>query len=126
MLFNSLAFILGFLPLCLAVVWLAARFAGGHAARYSLVALSLIFYCWWNPTHVFILIGSILANHLLAGGIFRLRMAKRAEAARLVLIGGITANLAVLCYFKYINFFAENVGFFTGTNFHLGQIVLPL
>lgn len=126
MLFNSLAFILVFLPFCLAVVWFAARFAGSSAARYSLIALSLLFYCWWNPLHVVILLGSILLNHLVAGGIYHLRMRERGDAARLLLIAGIVANLTVLGYFKYINFIAENVGVLIGENFQLHQIVLPL
>ncbi len=126
MLFNSLGFILVFLPLCLAGVWLASRFAGPRVTLYSLIVFSLLFYCWWNPPQVFILLGSILLNHLISGGIYRLRMAKKQDSARLLLIIGIVGNLAVLGYFKYINFIAENVSFFTGTQLALHQIVLPL
>jgi alginate O-acetyltransferase complex protein AlgI len=62
MLFNSLPFILGFLPLTLAGYWLLAN----HPAPrlWWLLAASLLFYGYWDWRFVPLLIGSILVNWL--------------------------------------------------------------
>src|SRR5260221_14506698 len=62
MLFNSLPFILGFLPLTLAGYWLLA----GHAAArlWFLLAASLLFYGYWDWRFEPLLVGSILGNWL--------------------------------------------------------------
>ena len=98
MLFNSYIFILGFLPLTLAGFWLAARF-GRTVACCWLVAASVLFYGWWRPGDVPMLVASVAANYLLSWLI-------AATAGRRVqhwlLAGGIAANLALLVWFKYL------------------------
>jgi D-alanyl-lipoteichoic acid acyltransferase DltB (MBOAT superfamily) len=103
-LFNSRIFVFAFLPLALAGFWLSARLAGTRAARLSLVAASLFFYAWWRPAFLPLLIGSILANHLIGRRLHGLR-------AKTWLIAGLFLNLALLAYFKYRGFFAALAGF---------------
>lgn len=63
MLFNSLEFILIFLPLTLLLWRLALGWGGGlRPALGLLVAGSLIFYGWWNPAYLPGLVASILLN----------------------------------------------------------------
>ena len=114
MLFNTPVFILGFLPVALAGFFLAGRI-GPRWALGWLVAASLFFYGWWNPKFVLLLAGSILANYAIAQ-----RM--RQHAARAWLIGGISANLLMLGWFKYANFFIRGI---LGVQSEL-QIFLPL
>ena len=64
MLFNSHVFLFVFLPVTLAgFVALRGRHARLTVAWLALA--SLVFYGWWNPDHVPLLVGSILANWLL-------------------------------------------------------------
>ncbi|MEJ0017564.1 MAG: hypothetical protein WDN25_13555 [Acetobacteraceae bacterium] len=98
MLFNSPVFVLGFLPVAVAGFFLAGRIGGGTWALRWLVVASLFFYGWWNPRFVGLLAGSILVNYGIAELI-------RLHRSRAWLIGGIAANLAVLGWFKYANFF---------------------
>lgn len=99
MLFNSYVFIFAFLPLSLLAYYLLGRI-NMRAASLSLVASSLIFYTWWNPPFVLILMGSIAFNYSISHWITRNEGFERRQTAILTL--GITANLAVLIYYKYL------------------------
>ena len=120
MLFSSLGFILGFLPITLAVFYLARRVWGTRAALAWLTAASLFFYGWWNPAYLLLLVGSIGFNY-----IFGLWLS-RPGSTRLLLALGIGANLGLLGYFKYAGFFVANFGTVAGNGPTLEGIVLPL
>src|SRR6266576_3240665 len=96
MLFNSFAFIFGFLPLALAGYWLLG---GREAARlWFLLGASVLFYGYWDWHFAPLLIVSIVANWLAAEVFFAYRY-------RSILIAAITANLLCLGAFKYLSFF---------------------
>jgi len=125
MLFNSYVFIFLFLPLTLAGYFLLARVKPLLAAAW-LTAASLFFYGWWNPLYVWLLVLSIVFNYacaaLLAGAV-----ADGARSrAKAVLVAAVTANLAVLAYFKYANFFLASINHIAGAGLSLGEIILPL
>jgi D-alanyl-lipoteichoic acid acyltransferase DltB (MBOAT superfamily) len=106
MLFSSPVFILAFLPATLAGFYTLGRIAGPRAARLWLIGASLVFYGWWNPLHVLLLAGSILANFALAR---RIRTAPPA-AARVWLALGIALDLGLLGWFKYAGLLARTAG----------------
>jgi alginate O-acetyltransferase complex protein AlgI len=125
MLFNSYAFILGFLPLTL-LLFHGLRAAG--LARSSigvLTLLSLAFYGWWNPIYLLLIVPLIVGNFALATAIVP-RAGRRPRAARPLLVLGIVLNLATLGYFKYANFFVDNLNAVAGLQLVLGQVVLPI
>ena len=99
MLFNSYIFIFAFLPLALLAYYLLGR-VNTRAASLSLVASSLIFYMWWNPPFVLILMGSIGFNYSISHLITRNEGFDRRQSAILTL--GVAANLAALIYYKYL------------------------
>lgn len=78
MLFNSYAFVFGFLPLVLLGFFVLARASAKLAAGW-LAAASLFFYGWWNPAYVALLAGSLLANYAFGLAIVR---ARRSDPAR--------------------------------------------
>ena len=123
MLFNSYLFIFAFIPLTLLLTGMARKFAGIRAASAVLVAASLFFYAYHSPLKLFSLIGgSILANYILTHFIINAKDRKRYWLT----VIGIVANLILLAYFKYTNFFIENVEMVTGANFHFAKIILPI
>jgi len=122
MLFNSYVFIFAFLPLTLAGFFLLGRWRPRIAAAW-LAAASLVFYGWWNPVYVLLLVLSTVFNY--ACGIAIARAASRTERKR-SLAFAVAVNLAVLAYFKYANFLLSSVNHATGWQLSLGQIVLPL
>src|SRR5262245_17602174 len=124
MLFNSYEFILVFLPIVAVVFFQIARASHLLAATW-LCAASLFFYGWWNPKFVALLVASIALNYA-AGYAIGLAGSVGNGFAKPLLIAAVTANLALLGYFKYANFFISTAGAITGEKFTLLDIVLPL
>jgi len=109
MLFHTPLFILGFLPVCVAGFFLLGRLGGHRWALGWLLGASLVFYGWWNPPFVLLLLGSIGANHALGHRIAALVNGSRGHAARLWFAGGLAANLVLLGWFKYADFLLRAV-----------------
>lgn len=119
MLFSSLTFLAGFLPLVIAGTLLLRRFAGTGAILLFLLAASLVFYSWTFPAYLLLLAGSVLANYLIAR-----QLALR--PGKVLLWLGIWLNLGLLGWFKYAVFFADTFASLTGYAADLPPIVLPL
>jgi alginate O-acetyltransferase complex protein AlgI len=117
MLFNSYPFLLGFLPGILALYAIVNRCP--RLRIPSLVAFSLLFYGWWNPSFVLLLAGSILGNWFAAKQF-------AATGHRAIITAAIVLNLAVLGLFKYADFFTGSLTALGG--FSIGRLdwVLPL
>jgi D-alanyl-lipoteichoic acid acyltransferase DltB (MBOAT superfamily) len=125
MLFNSYAFIFGFLPVTLlGFFWLARATRQGIALGW-LVLASLFFYGWWNPVYVALIVASIVFNYAVGAMLARDQPPARIGRKALLAVG-VGGDLAVLGYFKYANFFVENANLLAGADWHIGQIVLPL
>lgn len=102
MLFSSPIFLFVFLPLTLIAFYLARTYIGGKAALTAVVTSSLVFYGYWNPPYLALLIGSMLVNFA-----FVRRLSER--PTNLCLALAISLNLAVLGYFKYRFFMYDNL-----------------
>jgi D-alanyl-lipoteichoic acid acyltransferase DltB (MBOAT superfamily) len=122
-LFNSHAFIFLFLPLTLLVFFALGRFSAKLAAGW-LAAASLFFYGWWSPAYVALLLVSILFNFTAGSAI--VRAAADARYCKRLLTAAIIANLALLAYYKYANFFVANYNAVTGAGLGVAEVVLPL
>lgn len=123
MLFNSFEFIFFFLPVTLLFFfWIGQQFHH-QAAILWLVICSLFFYGWWNPAYLTLILFSMLFNY--AFGEMLARREKQ-QARKLLLIIGIAINLGLLGYFKYANFFIDQLNWALETNFNLEKILLPL
>jgi len=122
-LFNSPEFLLVFLPVTVAGYWLLRGFGVDRVALGWLAAMSLVFYGWWNPAYLWLLLGSIAANYGLGIAIGR---AATPTARRSVTALGIGLNLALIGYFKYANFFLDTLDRVLGTRWQIPAIVLPL
>ncbi len=124
MLFNSYEFILAFLPLTFALYFLINRGGYREGAKYFLVGASLLFYAWWNPAYLPLLLGSILFNYSI-GRRLASRMPGHA-ARRVLLLLGISGNLALLAYFKYADFLIANVNVLANVDIPALRLLLPL
>ena len=125
MLFNSYIFIFLFLPLCLGGFYLFSHWGKSVPARLWLTGFSLWFYGYFNPSYLLIMACSILFNYAVFRGM-QLVEKKCPGWRRPMMILGVAGNLAVLFYFKYYDFFVENVNAVFGTSFVLKGILLPL
>lgn len=102
MVFSSVIFLLFFLPL-----FLAAYYAVPRNFRNAIVLIfSVLFLAWGAPDFLPFMLGSCLANYYLVGFLGKTQQRNR----RRLLVGlSVALNLALLFYFKYTNFFLENV-----------------
>jgi D-alanyl-lipoteichoic acid acyltransferase DltB (MBOAT superfamily) len=119
MLFNSVPFLVYFLPVTVVGFYLlgAARL---HKLQIVWLTLSsLFFYGWWNVTSVPLLVGSVLVN-------FAIGRALSLKRRKWLLIAGVAANLALLGYYKYSDFFIGALNQSLGTRLPLPEVVLPL
>ena len=129
MLFNSYLFILIFLPLTLLsyyfiVPLLNLKNIPKHQCRlFVLLIASLIFYGYWNPKYLFLIGGSILFNFFLG---LKLHSLTQSVSKKFLLFLGVSFNLALLAYFKYANFFVENLEIFLNSTIQWEEIVLPI
>ncbi len=125
MLFNSYEFIFLFLPIILIGFFCIGRYGHKRLAILWLVGASLFYYSWWNPAYLWLIVASMIFNYAI--GFTLSKHLNRPEFNRkLVLASGIAFNISFLGYFKYTNFFLENINSFLGRSTHLETIILPL
>jgi alginate O-acetyltransferase complex protein AlgI len=123
-LFNSYIFIFAFLPITLIIYFFLAKKRWINAAVTWLAMASLFFYAYWNPIYLILLLISIGINFI-TGKILD-RAAPQSQQAKLILIGGITINIAILAYYKYTIFLIKTINQLFTLNLALPHIILPL
>lgn len=106
MVFSSSIFLFIFLPIFLLLYFLADP----KYKNYIALAGSVVFYIWGAPLFIFVIFGSIVCDFLFAKYIHRSTGRKR----KLLLIAAITLNVGILLYFKYANFFVDNINSMLG------------
>jgi alginate O-acetyltransferase complex protein AlgI len=122
MLFNSFAFIAVFLPIVLFGFFAISKYNHFYGALWIAVA-SLAFYGYWNPAYLPLLLASIAINFAAGRALCaELSFSRR----KIVLIAAIGIDLALLGYYKYTNFFVDNLNAVAGLHWQIDQIVLPL
>lgn len=122
MLFNSFEFIFAFFPICVFGYFLLARYFSLESALGFLVLASLFFYAYWKPIYLLLILFSIGFNYLVG----RSLAASGQGSGKKLLVFGVATNLSLLAYFKYANFFVENVRVLVGADWNMETIFLPL
>lgn len=121
MLFNSYYFVLIFLPITWCLYFGLNAFRKYRLAQVSLVAASLFFYGYYNWYYLAIICTSIVVNY----GVAKI-IAGYSKHRKVILILGLVFNIGLLLYFKYTNFFIDNINFIFHTDIFVEQIFLPL
>jgi D-alanyl-lipoteichoic acid acyltransferase DltB (MBOAT superfamily) len=120
MLFNSFEFILAFLPTTVVVYFILNAQTKYTAAKISLLFACLFFYGWWNPNYILLILSSMIVNYFLGtqmpGSAFKKEL----------MVTGIVFNLGLLVYYKYVNFFIDNLNRLPQIDITLMQVILPL
>lgn len=126
MLFNSYIFVFLFLPLTVCLYFLFHSLKCKKLAGLTLFGMSLWFYGYFNPSYVLVICGSILMNYCISILLLKKRLREKKQLSRLVMALGVALNLGILFYFKYFDFFLENMNALFSKDFTLRNIVLPL
>ncbi|WP_457746217.1 MBOAT family O-acyltransferase [Sulfurimonas sp.] len=125
MLFNSYEFIFIFLPISFFIYFFLLEKRLITGAKAFLVFTSLFFYSWWNISYLPLILISMLFNYTI-GNSLNENFVKVKIHKKSLLIFGILANLALLGYFKYTDFFLENFNLLFGDSVSLLNLALPL
>ena len=120
MLFSSISFLYGFLPLTLALYFLAPK----SWRNGVLLAASLLFYFFGEPIYVSLLLISSINDYCWSLLIEKHR--DQPKRTRLYLIASIVINLGLLGFFKYTDFFIGTVNDLLGTSIPLTGVPLPI
>ena len=126
MLFNSLAFLF-FLPIVFVIYWQISKI-GVRIQNLFLVVASYIFYGWWDWRFLGLIIFSSAVDYLIAKRISETENDKR---RKFLLAISLSCNLGILGFFKYFNFFSDNLDhLFSMLGFQLDtftlNVILPV
>ena len=124
MLFNSYEFIFIFLPITFFIYFFLLKKRLVIWAKSFLVFSSLFFYSWWNIIYLPLIMGSMLFNYFIGNSLAKKKKLKFSK--KIILIFGIFINIALLGYFKYTDFFIENINFLVNSHISKLNLVLPL
>jgi alginate O-acetyltransferase complex protein AlgI len=122
MLFNSYSFIFIFAPVTFAGFFLLTSMGREYAVAWLAIA-SLIFYAWWDPRYLGLLLPSIIINYYAGLALARLAGLR---ARSVVAAGAVICNLAALFYFKYSTFTMENMRDLLGIDTQIIKVALPV
>ena len=103
MVFSSTIFLFIFLP----IVLLSYLVFGTKFRNFVLLFSSLLFYAWGENIFVLLMLVSILLNYTF--GILIDRSQNKGKRGTVALIFALSANLGLLCFFKYANFIVANL-----------------
>jgi D-alanyl-lipoteichoic acid acyltransferase DltB (MBOAT superfamily) len=126
LLFNSYAFIFFFLPITFFIYFYLNRKRLTEAGKAFLVFASLFFYSWWNISYLPLILVSMLVNYAIGRELSRHLQNRRSYSPKRLLTAGVIFNLALLGYFKYMDFLIENVNRVAHTDIPLLHLALPL
>jgi len=122
-LFNSYIFVLFFLPVCMLGYFGLNRLGRYALAQAFLLGMSLWFYGYFNPSYLTIILASIFFNY---GMTLAMDRTKKGKLRKLELIFALTVNLGILFYYKYYDFFVDNLNQIFHSDLLLRNVVLPL
>ena len=121
MLFNSFSFLFLFLPVVLVGFFAIGRRSQIWGAAWLAFA-SLCFYGWWSTDYIVLLLTSIGCNYALGWKVGH----SSAPARKRWLLLGLAANLSLLAYFKYADFFIRSVNTATQAEWPVLNVILPI
>ena len=115
MVFSSITFLYYFLPITLIFYFLMPQ----KLKNLILLIMSLFFYFYGEPKYIIVLIFSCIYNYYFG------KLIEKSEHKKIYLIINLITNFGILFYFKYFNFFLENINNFIGTNYSI-YIIMPI
>lgn len=119
MVFSSITFLIYFLPVFILIYHLVP-----HKFKNAVILLaSIYFYSWGGPKFVFVILGTTFLDFLLVNA---MQNQKTSKGKMKFLILSLSLNLGLLFYFKYCNFFIDNINAVVGTEIAWLKLALPI
>ena len=119
MLFSSIPFLYYFLPAVLIFYFLAPR----KGKNTVLLLFSLMFYGWGEPRLVLMMLLAVALGYFFGLGLEKTR---GRGLGKLLLVLSVVSSLSFLVYYKYTDFFLENINSLFGLHLPLLGLALPI
>ncbi|MDY5213564.1 MAG: MBOAT family O-acyltransferase [Intestinibacter sp.] len=120
MVFSSIVFLFTFLPISLLIYYILPK----KFKNAILLLTSLVFYAWGEPVYIFLMIGTIIFDYIMALKIDKYK--KNRKKSKKYFIFTLLVNVGVLVFFKYIGFIIENINSIFSTNISFENLALPV
>ena len=121
--FNSVIFLFAFLPLAAGVYFAVP---GRRGRNGVLLAASAVFYAYGGLNSLLVLAVSIAVNYACGMAIDSLRSSGRLAGAKVALVAGVVANVALLASFKYLGFLASSANAVGGLHLPIPSLIMPI
>ena len=89
-----------------------------------LLLTSLVFYAWGEPIYIFLMIGTIIFDYIMALQIDKYK--RQRKKSRLLFIITLLVNVVILVFFKYIGFIIGNINTLFSINIYFEELALPV
>ena len=122
MVFNSLYFLLVFLPVALLLYYITPK----KLKNIILVLISFVFYAWGEPQYLLVLLFSIIFNYLTGLELQELKRQKNDKLEKIAMICGVVVNLLLLGSSKYMGFLVDNLNALFRSSIPAPGVSLPL
>lgn len=119
MVFSGIPFLYYFLPCALALYLISPK----RLKNAALLLASVFFYAWGEPKYIILMLFTITQGYIFGLLIEKYRGAKK---SKVFLISSVALSLALLCCFKYADFFISNFNVATGISLPLLKLALPV
>ena len=128
MVFSSATFLIVFLPVTMVLYYLVGVLLTKNTTVKNVILLlaSLVFYAWGEPVYIILMLLSICFNYFIGRDMEQARMNRNEGKVKAIFVAGIIFNIAVLGFFKYSNFFLENISNLTGLAIKPLNLPLPV
>lgn len=123
MIFASYIFVFAFLPIVLLLYFGMAKYVSRKFQSVFLILASLVFYGYNHIGYVWILVASVLVNYMVS---LHIQNSPKKNIRTIAFYIGVIFNILLLGYYKYYDFFIENINSAFDTTFVLKNILLPL
>ena len=124
MYFNSYIFLLAFLPITVAGYYLINKTKKYRLGHLWLLGASLVFAGYLNVYYALITAVSVLIGYLFINLVTKGTSGERQRKHSLIF--GILVHVGILLYFKYSNFFIENINIVLKKDIPLLELLLPI
>ncbi len=119
MVFSGITYLVYFLPVFILLYHLVP-----HKFKNAVILIaSVYFYSWGGPKFIFIILGTTFLDFLLVNAMHNQKTQKSKTKFMII---SLCLNLGLLFYFKYCNFFIENINALLGTEISWIKVVLPI
>lgn len=120
MVFSSIFFIFGFLPVFLLLYYLVPQ----KLKNLFLVLGSLFFYAWGEPVYVILMLFSAIFHYFMGMEMERIQDDKTRTRWNLVFV--VAVDLLILGFFKYYGFLLDSIGGIFGITLSHPELSLPI